>query len=130
VSKTEQSDETAAFFRMQLEELLEMTDKDVLDGDDPGTLSSENMSLLAKAKVEVGRQRMESAKAGVAMAKVISSSNAEIVDINLARAYLQNASNDSRFTLAARSLSDMSEEDILRLYHQAKLLEQSRSDRA
>jgi hypothetical protein len=38
--------------------------------------------------------------------------------IEEARAFLRTASNDPRFTLAARGLDEMSDDDIRRLYQQ------------
>lgn len=129
MSKTDQPDEAVTFFNTMLEELLDMSDEDVLDKDDPGTLSSENMTLIANAKKEAGRRRMQAAKTGVSLSKLLTHSSHESVDINAARIYLQQATNDPRFTLAARSLNEMSDEDIFRLYNQMILLKKEESDR-
>jgi len=45
------------------------------------------------------------------------------ISVQDARAFLHKASNDPRFTLAARGLDEMSDEDALRLYRQIKRLE-------
>ena len=46
-----------------------------------------------------------------------------VVSAQAARDFLKKASNDGRYTLAARSLAEMSDEDVLGLYEQLKRLE-------
>ena len=124
MSKTEQPDETATFLKIQLEELLEMSDEDVLDGDDPGILRSENLTMISLAKAEAGRRRMAAAKAAVVNKVTPVAHDAQDIDIDIdnARKFLELAMNDPRYTMAARSLSDMTENDIIRLYRQLKQL--------
>ena len=115
---TEKSDELAMFFKTQLEELLEMSDEDILDGVNPDVLKSENLAIIAAAKAEAGRRRMAAAKAGMAIKKASAISTMPQVSIGEARAFLEAAMNDAHYTLAARSLGEMSDDDILRVYHQ------------
>lgn len=112
------TDELATFLQMQLEELLEMSDEDILDGANQDALKSENLAMVAKAKAEAGRRRMAAAKAGVASRTVPTISTIPQVSVAEARAFLEAAMNDPRYTLAARSLGEMSDDDILRAYHQ------------
>ena len=65
---------------------------------------------MARARVDMAAQKEQSVKV-------------ESVSIDEAKRYIQKAANDSKFTLAARELSEMSDEDILRLYQQIRNLE-------
>lgn len=118
MSDTGKSDELAMFLRMQLEELLEMPDEDILDGSNSETLKSESLAMIAAAKAAAGRRRMVAARAGMAAGKASAISTMPQVSVDEARAFLETAMNDARYTLAARSLGEMSDDDILRLYHQ------------
>lgn len=122
---TVKSDELAMFLQTHLEELIEMSDKDVLEGKDPNAIKSEGMAMLEAAKAEAGRRRMAAARAGMTARKASVIPNVPQVSVNEARAFLEAAMNDDRYTLAARSLGDMSDDDILRFYYQ---LHQLKSD--
>ena len=50
------------------------------------------------------------------------------VSVADARAFLRIAANDSRYTLAARELGEMSDEDVIRLYQQLLQLQLGISD--
>lgn len=125
MGNTVKSDELAMFLQTHLEELLEMSDEDVLEGKDPKAIKSEGMTMLEAAKAEAGRRRMAAARAGMASRKASVIQNVPQVSVNEARAFLEAAMNDDRYTLAARSLGEMSDDDILRFYHQ---LHQLKSD--
>ncbi|HXU94580.1 MAG TPA: hypothetical protein VFP33_13070 [Gallionella sp.] len=118
MSTTVKSDELAMFLQMQLDELLEMSDEDILEGESPDTLRSENLAMIANAKAEAGRRRMAAAKAGISERKASVAQVTPLVSVSEARAFIEAAMNDPQFTLAARSLGEMSNEDILRLYSQ------------
>lgn len=116
-------DELHKFLRTQLDELLEMSDEEILEGSDPEILKIEGLAMIAAAKAKLGSRRMAAAKAAMVIKKV--STNTIIpVNINEARAYLQAAANDSRITIAARSLGEMSDEDVIRIYNQLNKLQQ------
>lgn len=115
---TKKSDELAMFHKMQLEELLEMSDEDILEGENPDVLKAENQAMIATAKAEAGRLRLAAAKAGMSSRNASSISAIPKVSVSVAREFLEAAMNDQRYTLAARSLGEMSDDDILRLYHQ------------
>lgn len=119
---TEKSDELAMFLQTHLEELLEMPDEAILEGKDPVAIKAEGMAMLEAAKAEAGRRRMAAARAGMSIRKTSSIRSVSQVSVNEARAFLEAAMNDDRYTLAARSLGDMSDEDILRVYHQLNQL--------
>lgn len=125
MGNTVKSDELAMFLQTHLEELLEMSDEDVLEGKDPKTIKSEGMAMLEAAKAEAGRRRMATARAGMASRKASGIQRVPQISVNEARAFLEAAMNDDRYTLAARSLGEMSDDDILRVYHQ---LHQLKSD--
>jgi hypothetical protein len=112
------SDEVTSFFQTQFEELLEMSDEEILEGVSPEALKSESAVMIAAAKAEAGLRRMAAARAGIAVRKASAISTMPQVSIDKARAFLETAMNDVHYTLAARSLGEMSDDDILRLYNQ------------
>ena len=76
------------------------------------------------AKATAGQRRLAAAKAGVASRKGLPSEmSPATVTLDEARRYLAQAANDSRYTLAARGLGELSDEEVLRLYNQIKSLE-------
>lgn len=107
-----------------LAELLRMTDKEVLNGEDPEKIRTQGLQLLQAAKTEAGRRRL--AKARVSMEAAKTAPSLKIADITPmeARRYIEQAANNPLFTMAARALSEMSDEDILRQYLQLRRLEQ------
>jgi len=118
VSDTGKPDELAMLLRTLSEELLVMPDEDILEGANPEALRSESLAMIAAAKAEAGRRRMAAARADMAVRKASAISTMPQVSVDKARAFLEAAMNDARFTLAARSLGEMSDDDILRFYHQ------------
>jgi hypothetical protein len=118
VSDTGKLDELATLLRTLSEELLVMPDEDILEGANPEALRSESLAMIAAAKAEAGRRRMAAARADMAVRKASAISTMPQVSVDKARAFLEAAMNDARFTLAARSLGEMSDDDILRFYHQ------------
>ena len=107
-----------------LAELLDMTDKEVLNGEDPEKIRAQGLQLLQAAKTEAGRRRL--AKARVSMEAAKTAPSLKIADVTPmeARRYIEQAANNPLFTMAARALSEMSDEDILRQYLQLRHLEQ------
>lgn len=101
-------------------ELIGMTDEEVLAGEDPALALAQGRSLLAKAVADAGKRRLVSAKAAVAERRrapqpALPTATATAFQ---AREFLRSAQNDPRFTMAARQLSEMSDEDVLRAYNQ------------
>lgn len=106
------------------DELIAMPDEQVLDGADAKAIQAAGLERLNNAKAEAGRRRLAAAKARAAAARSQTGSGFVVqVPTEEARRYLESAANDTRYTLAARNLNEMSDEDILRLYAQLKRLE-------
>lgn len=107
-------------------ELIDMPDEQVLEGKDVAQLQADAQALLTSARAEAGRRRLAAAKAGAqALKNRSSSSNVQVLGVSAAEArrFIAEAQNDSRYTLAARKLGEMSDEEVLRLYSQMKRLE-------
>jgi predicted negative regulator of RcsB-dependent stress response len=119
------TDEFETFLATFVEELIAMPDEQVLEGRNPEEVRARGLGLLEAARKDVGRRRMAAAKAqlqarrGQPAAKAI-----EQVDIALARQFLAQAQNDPRFTLAARKLGELSDDEALNLYRQVKALQE------
>lgn len=120
---THKQDELRKFLKAQLEELLEMSDEEILEGSDPEVLKIEGLAMIAAAKAKLGKRRMAAAKTAMAIKKASTNPILNPVNIDEARAYLQAAANDSRITIAARSLGEMSDEDVIRIYNQLNKLQ-------
>ena len=112
-----------------LAELLEMTDEQVLEGrDSPGVLANA-LRLLDNAKADAGRRRLAAARHKL-QSKVDarddpSRNPSTQISADEARAALRRAAaaNDGRYTLAARQLDEMADEDVIRAYLQLQQLE-------
>ena len=123
---TEGTSDFNKFMDALVDELIAMPDEQVLEGENADAVRARGLELLQAAKAAAGRRRLDAAKQGVAAIKErkVVANDGE-VDVAEARRYLSQAMNDSRYTLAARSLSlaELPDDEILRLYRQAKLLE-------
>lgn len=113
-----------------IEELMSLSDAEVLDGADADMVKKEGLAMLEKARVEAGRRRLTAARARLEKQK---SERPETVGSTVsaqeARAFLLKAANDRRYTLAARGLDEMSDEDALHLYEQIKRIEAGGADK-
>lgn len=108
------------------QELIDMPDEHVLEGRDVAQLQADAQALLKSARAEAGRRRLAAAKAGFsAIRNQTTSPNIQLLGVSAteARRFIAQAQNDSRYTLAARKLGEMSDEEVLRLYSQMKRLE-------
>lgn len=109
----------SAFF----EELQALSDSDVLAGESPTTVRDRARKRLERASVEAGlRRRLTAKRALTARAKPSVTALPSIAP-STARAYVIKQANNSRLTLAARKLDEMSDDDVLRLYQQICELE-------
>lgn len=113
-----------------LAELLEMTDEQVLEGKNPAAVQATGIQLLDVAKAEAGRRRLAAARLKLqAQRDARSAGPAPTVQITAyeARTALRRAAaaNDGRFTLAARQLDEMADEDVIRAYLQLQQLERA-----
>lgn len=107
-----------------VDELIAMPDDELLEGADPAAVRDHGLQMLRAAALEAGRRRLAAARAGAALAQESRTGAARPeVSPDEARRYLAKVSNDPKFTLAARNLSELSDEEVLRLYEQARSLE-------
>ncbi len=110
-------------------ELLEMTDEQVLEGKDPAIVQAAGLQLLDAAKAEAGQRRLAAARLRVQVSKNAEEagrgSPTPQITADEARAALRRAAatNDGRYTLAARQLDEMADEDVIRAYVQLQQLE-------
>lgn len=104
-------------------ELLDMSDEDALDGADAAATKAHGLRLLQAAKAEAGRRRLAAARQGIANSRAQIGPSTAAVSIELAKAYVLQAMNDGRYTLAARKLNEMTEEDLLGLYSRIRRLD-------
>jgi len=108
------------------QELIDMPDEQVLEGRDVRELQAGGQALLRSARAEAGKRRLAAAKAGVsALRNKPDTSNVQVLAVSAAEArrFIAEAQNESRYTLAARKLGEMSDDEVLRLYSQMKRLE-------
>jgi DNA invertase Pin-like site-specific DNA recombinase len=103
-----------------LAELMTMSDQQVLDGEDASAVQARGLTMLSSAKQAAAKRRLAAAKAGVAMSRAEGRSGTETpITGAQAKAYLRtlgDAANAGQFTLAARQLADLSDEDALAIY--------------
>ena len=102
------------------EELQKMPGQEVLAGESPGDVRARADARLARATQEAGRRRLVAARAQAATERARTPI---AVSIEEARAYIARIILDTNYTLAARQLEEMPEEEILRLYAQLRELE-------
>jgi len=117
--------EFKTFIDTLVDELIEMSDQQVLEGLNPAAVQAEGLRLLNVAKAEAGRSRLAAAKAGYAASKKRPALAAVEVSVEEARRFLAEARNDERFTLAARNLGELSDDEVLDLYRKLKALQSS-----
>lgn len=115
-----------AIIDSHLAELMTMSDEQVLDGENSDVLQAAGIKMLDDAITESGRRRLQAAREKLAATQVVSdASAAPTVSAQQARDFLRAVANDSRFTLAARNLDELSDEDALRMYEQLRRLRDS-----
>lgn len=111
------------FFESYFHELRTMSDEDVLDGEAAQTVKARALERLKAAKAEAGRRRLAIARANMRDTAPYRAEGGEVVSPAAARSYVARAANDARYTMAARKLDEMTDEDVLRLYRQLRILE-------
>jgi hypothetical protein len=102
------------------EELRTMSDTDALEGENAEDLVKLGERLLRQAREEAGKLRMADAKRRLSVVSE-PSAGAAPPSVAEARKYLESRPG---LTLAARNLNELSDEDVLDLFSQAKSLEQ------
>ena len=123
---------TRSRYEIQLDQLLEacfdelrqMPDQEVLAGESAAEVRARADSRLARATQEAGRRRLIAARAEVARDRTRTPIAVSIAE---ARAYIARIIQNTNYTLAARQLEEMPEEEILRLYDQLRELEDQNS---
>lgn len=106
-----------------LQELEEMPDKEVLGNETAEAVRDRGLKRLERAAAEAGRRRLATARQEWKVRIAARPQPAARVGAAEARAYIVRAARDTRHTLAARNLEEMSDEDVLRLYDQIRELE-------
>ena len=125
---TRPNNEFLMFVRALRDELMSMSDEDVLASSDLEQLRARRARMLQDAKKEAGRRRLAAAKAKVQSSKA-GTAAVERIDPTEARRYIAHAANDKRYTLVARQLGEgLSDEEAVRLYRQMRSLEQGQSE--
>jgi len=107
------------FLDALVEELQTMSDTDALEGENAESLVKLGQCLLMSAREEAGKLRMADAKRKLS---VVSDKRMNVDTYTAAEARRYLASHQ-KITLAARGLNDLSDEDVLDLFRQAKSLE-------
>ena len=125
---TRPNNEFLMFVRALRDELMSMSDEDVLASSDLEQLRARRARMLQDAKKEAGRRRLAAAKARLQSSKA-GPAAVERIDPTEARQYIARAANDERYTLVARQLGEgLSDEEAVRLYRQMRSLEQGQSE--
>ena len=127
---TNRSESLEALFSSMLHELMEVSDSELLDGENLEQLKLRRESLIGAAKKEAGRRRMASAKQQVSLRDSNFALNREQkVDAATARRYIAQVANDPRYTLAARNSVGLSDEEAIALYVKIKAMEKASGDK-
>ena len=121
-AKTTYSTQLDSLFEACFRELRDLPDREVLGAEAPDAVRSRAMNRIDQAAVEAGRRRLAAAKTGIAAITTMPVAFANVSAIE-ARARIGQLATDRRYTLAARKLEEMSDEEILRLYAQVQELE-------
>lgn len=109
-------------------ELKSMSDADIMEGIDLPKFGTDRIQLIASVKAESGRRRLAAAKAELSEGQSTPVRVQPTVSAAEARAFLRDAANDPRVTMAARGLDEMSDELVLRTYARVKALWVPNSD--
>jgi len=107
--------------RVIAEELLSVPENEILEGEDPAVLLTEHSIFISKAKAAAGRQRLKAGRAGFTAIESTFSKEPK-VNLAVARSAVEQAMNDPLFTLAARSLNELTDEEVIRIYRQINRL--------
>jgi hypothetical protein len=115
-----QEDRVSKLLDTFFDELQAMPDQDVLAGEAPQAIRARALQRLERATQEAGRRRMAAARI---RAVHVNPAPAKPASVQEARDYITRVIEDRNYTLAARQLEDMPEQEILRLYQQLRELE-------
>jgi hypothetical protein len=109
------------FLNGLVEELQTMSDTDALEGENAEALVKLGERLLKSAREAAGKARMAEAKHKLSVVSTLRSAD-DPPTVAEARNYLASRTN---FTLAARGMNDLTDEDVFDLFDQAKSLEKA-----
>ena len=116
-SQQKPQDDLAVLLDALLAELMVMSDEQVLDGEGPAAVQARGLALLSSAKQAAARRRLADAKAGLAIARADTrAAGDKPVSAAQAKAFLREAANAGRYTMAARQLDELSDQAALALY--------------
>ncbi|MFN9470993.1 hypothetical protein [Acidovorax sp.] len=125
---TQQPNEFDEFIDAFVDELLATPDDQVLDSLDASAVQTNGLQLLKNAKSQVSRSRLAVARAGFAAMKERPVPMLANVSAAEARQFIAQAANDGQFTMAARNLGELSDEEAIALYSKIKSLENRDGD--
>jgi hypothetical protein len=117
-SKRNTVERLQAFFDAYLDGLQDANEDDLLGTPQGRTADRARFAtIVQKAKLAARKQRLEDARRALDHHAAVDSAEVP-VDLVEARRFIAQAVNDKRFTLAARDFTDMSNEDVVRIYRQ------------
>jgi hypothetical protein len=120
---TDNCDPYGKFLSAYLQELVETPDAEILKSE-KGVPADFGAKLLVGAKAEAAKRRLNRARAGIAAtSSQLSTEKTSTITAAAARARLAEYAQDSRLTLAARNLNELSDEDAIRLCQQLRYLD-------
>lgn len=119
---TKSTNEFENFIDSLVDELISMPDDQVLEGVDQSAVQADGLRLFQAARSEAGSARLAAAKAGFAALKQQPAVSVAAVSPDEARRFIAEAANDGRYTLAARSLGELSDDEVLKLYRKLREL--------
>lgn len=118
-SKRNAVERLQAFIDAYLESLQQQSEEELLGA--PQAQAAERSrfaKIVQAAKLEAGKRRLKAARRTLNQRS--TEPGDEPIDVAEARRFIADAVNDPRFTLAARDLKEMSDEDVERIYRQLK----------
>jgi hypothetical protein len=121
-AETRYEEQLNCLLEAYFQEMQAMSDKEILAGEAASAVRGRALARIERAAQEAGRRRMAAGKAG---RQATSAGTVARRDLSLsdARAYIARVANDAQYTLAARQLDDMSEDEIFQLYEHILELE-------
>ena len=115
-AQQKQQDDLDVLLDTLLEELMGMSDEQVLDGEGSAAVQARGLALLSSAKQVAAKRRLAGAKAGLAIvSSETRASSDKPVSAAQARAFLRQAANAGKYTMAARQLDELSDQAALAL---------------
>jgi hypothetical protein len=112
-TKDDQRTDYEKFLSSYAEDLMEMSDEDILDGVPEADKKKEWLAIVDSAAKTVAKQRLKRAKTELNLIQTSSIATSPTMSPIEARKVIQHAANDVRFTLAARGLEEMSDQDAV-----------------